>query len=324
MCLENNSRNGVRGGILRGAGIALLACLALLARPAAAVTYDESVSGDLSNDPTLPTPFTLSLGTNSILGTVGSGSGTDSLDVLSITVPAGMELTGFTNSVYFGANEQDFVGFHAGATFAGSAFVDSNYMGLAHFGTTARNAGVGNPPGSPTSTVGVDLLPVMNSEGLAAGASGFTSPLGPGAYTFLIGELTAADDFPTYRFDVKVAPELGEFNRDGQVTSSDIPAMLLALTDLSAYASTNALTPTQLAAIGDFDNSGSVTNRDIQGLLGLVASQGGGGAVAAVPEPASLVLFATGVILLIACSGCSPGHLQGSKNPVGLSCRQSE
>ena len=299
MCLENNGRNAVRGGIRRGAAIALLAGVALLARSAAATTYDELVSGDLSNDPTSPTPFLLSLDTNSILGTVGSGVGTDGLDALSITVPAGMELTGFTNSVYFGSNEQDFVGFHAGATFAGSVFVNSNYMGLAHFGTTARNAGVGNPPGSPTSTVGVDLLPVMNSEGLAAGASGFISPLSPGVYTFLIGELTPADDFPTYRFEVKVAAERGDFNRDGQVTSSDIPAMLLALTDLNAYASTNALTPTQLAAIGDFDTSGSITNRDIQGLLGLVASQGGGGAVAAVPEPASLVLFATGLFLLV-------------------------
>ena len=67
--------------------------------------------------------------------------------------------------------------------------------------------------------------------------------------------------------------------------SGDAPA----LTDLNAYASINSLTPAQLAAIGDFDNSGTVTNRDIQGLLDLVASQGGGSA-AAVPEPATLVL----------------------------------
>jgi hypothetical protein len=307
MSFENNPWYGVGDGILRGAAIALLASLALLVRPAAAATYDESVSGDLSNDPTSPAPFTLSLGTNSILGTVGSGAGTDNLDAISITVPAGMELTGFTNSVYFGSNDQDFVGFHAGATFAGSVFVGSNYMGLAHFGTAARNAGVGSPPGSPTSTVGVDLLPVMNSEGLAAGASGFTGPLGAGTYTFLIGELVAeADGFPTYRFDVKVAPELGDFNRDGQVTSSDIPAMLVALTDLNFYASADSLTPTQLVAIGDFDNSGSVTNRDIQGLFDLVASHGGGGSVAAVPEPASLVLLSTGVLVLIAFSGCHP------------------
>ena len=74
--------------------------------------------------------------------------------------------------------------------------------------------------------------------------------------------------------------------------------MLAAVADLNAYKSTNTLTDSQLTAIGDFDNSGTVTNRDIQGLLDLVASQGGGSAVA-VPEPATLVL------VLLAAAGWS-------------------
>jgi len=54
----------------------------------------------------------------------------------------------------------------------------------------------------------LDLLPVMNTAGLAVGASGFASPLGPGTYTFVIGELTLdLNEFPTYRFDVSVVPE---------------------------------------------------------------------------------------------------------------------
>lgn len=179
-----------------------------MVRLAAAATYNETVDGDLANDPTNPTSFMLSLGTNSIFASVGSGAGTDSLDAIAITVPAGMALTGFKNTAYFGSLNQDFVGFHAGTSFAGSPFMNSDYMGLAHFGTSATNAGVGNPPGSPTSTVGLDLLPVMNSQGLAVGASGFTSPLGPGTYTFLIGEQTAElDAFPRYQFDVSVVPE---------------------------------------------------------------------------------------------------------------------
>jgi hypothetical protein len=60
---------------------------------------------------------------------------------------------------------------------------------------------------------------------------------------------------------------------------------------------TNSLSPAQLAAIGDFDNSGSVTNRDIQGLLDLVASQGGG-SVTAVPEPVPLFLMLSGAIAI--------------------------
>jgi hypothetical protein len=90
----------------------------------------------------------------------------------------------------------------------------------------------------------------------------------------------------------------GDWNRDGQVTAADIPAMLTALTDLNAYASNNSLSPTQLAAIGDFDSSGTVTNRDIQGLLDLIASQGGG-SVTAVPEPASLALLALALPMIV-------------------------
>ena len=43
----------------------------------------------------------------------------------------------------------------------------------------------------------------------------------------------------------------------------------------------NRCRPRSVVAIGDFDNSGSVTNRDIQGLLDLLASQGGGSAAPA-------------------------------------------
>jgi hypothetical protein len=89
----------------------------------------------------------------------------------------------------------------------------------------------------------------------------------------------------------------GDFNRDGQVTTADIPAMLTALTDLNTYASDNSLSPTQLAVVGDFDNSGTVTNSDIQGLLDLVASVSGGSPTA-VPEPASLFLILSGAVAI--------------------------
>ena len=81
----------------------------------------------------------------------------------------------------------------------------------------------------------------------------------------------------------------GDFNRDGHVNAADIPAMVTALADLNAYKSANSLTSAQLLSIGDIDLSGTVTNADVQTLLNLL--KGGGGSLATVPEPASIVLL---------------------------------
>ena len=89
----------------------------------------------------------------------------------------------------------------------------------------------------------------------------------------------------------------GDWNRDGLVTSADINAGLKALADLKVYQTTNFLSNQQLAIIGDYNSSGTVTNGDIQGLLDAVAA-GGGGSVAAVPEPTSIVLLAFGGLAL--------------------------
>ncbi len=100
----------------------------------------------------------------------------------------------------------------------------------------------------------------------------------------------------------------GDWNADGTVNSSDIPAMLTALTDLNAYAAAGsalhsaypfALTSDDLLNIGDVNISGSITNADIQAELDLVISLGGAGNVAAVPEPASLVLLACGSLCVL-------------------------
>ncbi len=66
--------------------------------------------------------------------------------------------------------------------------------------------------------------------------------------------------------------------------------MLTALTDLNGYQLAHGLSATDLLTIGDVDHDGKVTNGDVQALLDLLKS--GGGSLAAVPEPASLVLLA--------------------------------
>ncbi len=68
----------------------------------------------------------------------------------------------------------------------------------------------------------------------------------------------------------------GDFNRDSQVTPTDLDAMLAALVDLTAYKNSKGVSDAQLTAIGDFNSDGRVSNADIQGMLDLLISTGNG------------------------------------------------
>jgi hypothetical protein len=91
---------------------------------------------------------------------------------------------------------------------------------------------------------------------------------------------------------------LGDFNLDGQVTKADIPAMLNAMKDLTAYRTLNKLSIAQFAAIGDLNRDGAVSNNDIQPLLEMLA-RGGQGQVQPVPEPSSQELLTLGGLIVI-------------------------
>ena len=86
----------------------------------------------------------------------------------------------------------------------------------------------------------------------------------------------------------------GDFSGDGQVNSStDINLMLKALSDPSAYEQTHQLSDGDFLTIADVNLDGKITNADIQPLLDLIATNGGG-SLAAVPEPASWLLVTIG------------------------------
>jgi hypothetical protein len=168
----------------------------------ASVLWNESVSGDLSNNQAAPNTFTLAPGTNSVIGSVGTG---DTQDWVSVTVPAGDALTGYVLASFSspGGDQQGFTGFQVGSSFVGSAFTASSYAGYAHYGPGATN------PSTPLSNVGTDLLPTMAQNGpgqAAAGATGFTQPIGPGNYTFLIQQLGGPTNYQ-FDFNVTAVPE---------------------------------------------------------------------------------------------------------------------
>ncbi len=167
----------------------------------ASTVWNESTNGDLSNSQSTPTSLSLTSGLNSVFGSVGPG---DQQDWISLTVPSGFGLTSVVLAGYVSADGQGFTGFQVGSSFVGSPFSAASYAGYAHFGTAAGN---GSLP--PANLVGTDLLPLMANNapgGTSPGASGFTQPLGPGTYTFLIQQLGG---LTSYQFDygVTVAPE---------------------------------------------------------------------------------------------------------------------
>ncbi len=107
---------------------------------------------------------------------------------------------------------------------------------------------------------------------------------------------------------------VGDVNFDGHVNSADVVALVGALGDLNAYKAAHGLTDAQLSNAADLNGNDLVDNGDLQSLLTLLKSGGGSGSAAAVPEPASLTLFALGGVLCLAWQRrrCSKHHHQNN------------
>jgi hypothetical protein len=188
----------MRKYLIAFATFASVATLAASLAPAT-VIWNEGTNGPLSSNQAAPTPFTLSPGTNSVIGVVNGTS--KSQCWLETTIPAGDQLSTVVLNSYSSTDSQGFTGFQTGSSFVGSPFSAGSYTGYTHFGTGATN---GSLP--PTNLVGDDLLSLMANPALAAGSTGFTPPLGPGNYTFLIQQLGASTNFQ-FDFNVTSVPE---------------------------------------------------------------------------------------------------------------------
>lgn len=140
--------------------------------------YNESVSGDLSNSGLAPTLLTISLGSNDLFGTTGKTGTVIDRDYFAFTVPQGAELTAITvlpGTMTLGTLGDSFIGLESGPqmTVSTAATTAAGLLGWDHYGT---------------GDIGVNILPLM---GTGLGATGFTSPLPAGTYSFWVQEASA-------------------------------------------------------------------------------------------------------------------------------------
>ena len=166
-----------------------LACLLFSTAAHALTIHDESVDGDLSGDPAAPTALAFGAGSNRVIGSVTTPSG-DTRDYFSFTIGAGAALTGIVLDAYT-PFDITFQALASGTT----SFIPSGATGGLFLGSSHLNG----------ASVGNDILPLM--EALPFGGLGFSTPLGPGTYTYLIQQ--TGSELTQYTLDFQVIPEPG-------------------------------------------------------------------------------------------------------------------
>jgi hypothetical protein len=153
---------------------ALAVALLALALPASgAVIHDESIDGDLATDPNAPTVLALSVGGNTVIGSV-SNVGTTDRDYVTFTVAPNQILTGL-NLLAIAPDNLAFAALNAGTTsFVPGAGTIGSFLSGIHIAA----AQVG------------DLLPLFVSSSVTTNS--LPVPLlGPGDYCFMIQQTSA-------------------------------------------------------------------------------------------------------------------------------------
>lgn len=159
----------------------------------AATVWNESLDGDLSTSPTAPTALAFGLGRHAIAGSISAES-SDPRDYVTFTLAEGEWLVALLlqqwqdGSVGGPANR----GFHAiqlGATSSipGPGSI-AGFLGSAHL---------------DFAPAGTDLLPALATAAL--GGTGFTAPLGPGTYSYVVQQ--TGPQLNLYTLEFVVVPE---------------------------------------------------------------------------------------------------------------------
>ena len=165
--------------MLRTRTIALAGLVALaIAQPAAALSiWDESVDGDLSNDPSAPTHVAFGPGTNSIVGSSQLGD----VDLFTFTVPNGVSFARLELTEFSSSDDLAFLAIEAGSVVSDMSS-PANLLGYVHVAA---------------AFLGTDIL---DDLALGQGALGFSAPLGPGTYTLWMQQ--TGPELVGYGFDL--------------------------------------------------------------------------------------------------------------------------
>lgn len=160
------------------------AAVLVLAVPGLAHAYDEAVSGDLSTIPETPTPLAFVAGTNVLKGRVTtSGTPSDTRDCITFTIPAGLALVSLRQISWV---DQNGLG-------ANTGYHSLNNGATSQIPTGANaNQFLGGEHVFPGGT-GTDVLPGMADgfAGLTPSGTGFSLPLGPGTYSYIIQQTSS-------------------------------------------------------------------------------------------------------------------------------------
>lgn len=176
--------------------LAMLLSGGALFNVSAAVIWNESVMGDLSNSGLSPTLIGVSPGSNQILGSTGRTTAVDR-DYFTINIPVGLQLTSVTvlpGTTSGGALGFSFIGMQAGSqvTLPVNTATAAGLLGWWHY--TAAD-------------VSSDILSKMAIP--VNGASGFTSPLASGTYSFWVQDFDPGPLPYGFDFQITSVPEPG-------------------------------------------------------------------------------------------------------------------
>lgn len=154
------------------------------AYPGVFVNYNESVDGDISDNPNAPLSLELEEGTNSLSASSTEGD----LEYVTVTIPNGFQLDSLFLSNYASLDPVAFVAVQSGTTFTEptSGTDVGNLLGWSHFGSAQE---------------GTDIL---DNIGTGSGTIGFSAPLPSGDYTFWLQQLGEPTN---YTLDFNVSAE---------------------------------------------------------------------------------------------------------------------